>query len=67
MAELDVTGLGSGPGGVGDVMGFYDAIQLAKPGPGGSPPAITWLMEDGQRVAAIVPANAMIITAGGDG
>lgn len=57
MAELDVTGLGSEPGGVGDVMGFYDAIELAQAGPGGSPPAVTWLMRDGEQVAAIVPVG----------
>ena len=50
MAVVDVTGLGSEAGGVGDVIGLADAITAAQ-----DKGLSSYLLEDGQPVAAIVP------------
>lgn len=48
-AEIDVTGLGDEPGGVGDVSGIARAIENAR-----KYGTVTYLTIDGWRVAAIV-------------
>jgi hypothetical protein len=50
MAVVDVTGLASEAGGVGDVTGFADAIESAR-----DRGLSCYLVDDGIPVAAIVP------------
>lgn len=51
-AEVDVTGLGTEPSGLGDVTGLADAIRSAK-----EFELTTYLVESGRQVAAIVPVK----------
>jgi hypothetical protein len=52
-AEIDVTGLGDEPDGLGDVRGLANAIRnIRRYGEG-----VTYLTDHGERVAAIVAVS----------